>query len=316
MNEELEYAEMLEIPVSTVNVVKKQSRRKKSKNEVPEKNTFLPNETAPLKDSVIAQVNNKLNDPPFSSEPEITADAELFAESVNSEGRLDFDPVPERIDTVPLYSDDDRQSFWARHRLRSAPEEYLSEEENEEGRVALNEDTPHAVRIALRCEFVAVCALCAAIFVTNVFFPNSAVNTFFRGMNDNNVTETGKTYKDFSLAPVVSDVETNLTVSPAGILSFKDAGCVYPMADGTVSEISRSTDGTYLLKIAYSDTFTGVIGGLDYVYYAVGDVVKARVPVGYSAGENEVQLTMYEQGELLNCFYVTDENNLAWTQSE
>ena len=32
MNEEIEYAEMLEIPVSTVNVVKKKNRRVRGKN--------------------------------------------------------------------------------------------------------------------------------------------------------------------------------------------------------------------------------------------------------------------------------------------
>ena len=38
MNEEIEYAEMLEIPVSTVNVVRKTTRRKKQKpqEELPE----------------------------------------------------------------------------------------------------------------------------------------------------------------------------------------------------------------------------------------------------------------------------------------
>ena len=83
MNEEIEYAEMLEIPVSTVNVVKKTTRRRKQKNSATNTNTnatsnvtnapaifhapVAPREThvslpTPLKDSVIAQVNDKLND--------------------------------------------------------------------------------------------------------------------------------------------------------------------------------------------------------------------------------------------------------------
>ena len=89
---------------------------------------------------------------------------------------------------------------------------------------------------------------------------------------------------------------------------------MYPAADGTVAEVSQEADGTYRIKIAHSSTFTGVIGGLDQVYYAVGDEVKSNVPVGYSAGETEVQVTMYSGGELLNCFEVTEENCLAWVE--
>jgi hypothetical protein len=64
--------------------------------------------------------------------------------------------------------------------------------------------------------------------------------------------------------------------------------------------------------VCYSDSFTGVFNGLDTVYYAVGDEVKTNVPIGYTAGENEVQVTMYSNGRLLNCFQLTDENCLAW----
>jgi len=48
----------------------------------------------------------------------------------------------------------------------------------------------------------------------------------------------------------------------------------------------------------------------------VGDKVKANVPVGYTDGEAQVQVTMYSNGELLNCFQVTEENCLAWITQE
>ena len=54
-----------------------------------------------------------------------------------------------------------------------------------------------------------------------------------------------------------------------------------------------------------------VVGG-----YGVGDTVKTNVPVGYTAGETEVQVTMYSGGELLNCFELTEENCLAWVSAE
>ena len=68
MNEEIEYAEMLEIPVSTVNVVRKNQHRKKQKSEAVAPSSFYadtPNPeplSAPLKDSLIAQVNDRLSE--------------------------------------------------------------------------------------------------------------------------------------------------------------------------------------------------------------------------------------------------------------
>ena len=332
MNEEIEYAEMLEIPVSTVNVIKKKNRRKKKTAQpnpepvaqpapVPAQNQTQPqpsteaNPQPPLKDSVIAEVNERLNE---QAQPAVTADAELFAESANSEGRLHFDPdpAPERIDTVRLYSTDDLQGY----DLQEQTFVFGENGQNEGGRDGTNaktDDTPKGVRIALGIEFAAACVLCGAIFLTNVFMPNSAVNTFFRALGTPNETVTdARTYAAFTLTPVVSELsDAELTLSAEGVLSFQDECCVYPAADGKVCELSKAEDGTYTLKIQHSDSFTGVIHGLDTVYYAVGDSVKANVPVGFTGGELPVQVTMYSSGELLNCFELTEENCLAWVDA-
>lgn len=373
MNEEIEYAEMLEIPVSTVNVVKKtQRRRKKAAQADVTKVMGAPNtsnvsnaamdtvaaghaaaQSAPffaeetggaLKDSVIAQVNDRLGENAETVMPsptEITADADLFAESANSEGRLDFDPIPERIDTVRLYATatEEKTPFWKR-REKLRPQEYFmddyadgSEEdfENDGGRYALNDEndadgyrptdrnTPsRAMRIALGTEFALACALCGAIFLTNVFMPGSAINTFFRALGEPKADAADvRAYTDFALSPVVSELsDAELNLSSTGILSFTDECCVYPAADGKVSEVTQEADGTYRVKISHSDSFTGVISGLDRVYYEVGDNVKANVPMGYSDGEAEVQVTMYSEGVLLNCFQLTEENCLAWVVQE
>lgn len=303
MHEEIEYAEMLEIPVSTVNVIRKKNRRKKAARSA--ENGL----STPLKDSVIKQVNDRVQNAPES----LNADEENFAENENVEGYVDFDPVPERIDTVRLFADEEE-------RKAAFEEEYSFDyKENEGGRVALNEETPtqKAVRITLGTEFALACALCGAIFLTNVFVPDSAVNTFFRAMNTPDTAETvdNRSYSDFELSPVVSELsDAELSLSAAGILSFKDECCVYPAADGKVSEVQKNADGTYTVKISHSKSFTGVIGGLDHVYYNVGDAVKCNVPVGYSYGEAEVQVTMYSEGVLLNCFQITEENCLAWLE--
>ena len=100
MNEEIEYAEMLEVPVSTVNVVQKKRRRKKREAEIEQ------TVNAPIKEDLIAQINQRLHEnseqserPETSENTQITADANLFTEAVNSEGRLDFEPY-DSIDTT------------------------------------------------------------------------------------------------------------------------------------------------------------------------------------------------------------------------
>ncbi|MBQ7368090.1 MAG: hypothetical protein IJW60_00080 [Clostridia bacterium] len=314
MNEEIEYAEMLEIPVSTVNVVKKKRGRKR-------KETKAESHAAPnLKESVIAQVNDKMLGEAEQA-AEITADASLFAESANSGGEIHFGEIPERIDTVRLYSA--RENAFRKEIALSQDEYNFDNEnfENDAGRYALKHETKSEkrVRFVLGAEFALACALCGAIFLTNVFMPSSAVNTFFRALGGGSSTQTAdnRTYNEFTLSGVVNDFsDTEITVSPTGILSFTGECHVYPAADGKVSAVTQNDDGTYTLKISHSDTFTGVIDGLDHVYYQEGEKVKTNVPVGYSNGEAEVQVTMYSAGTLLNCFELTEENCLAWVTQE
>ncbi len=284
--EEIEYAEMLEIPVSTVNVVRSKRRRNK---------TPLAEPNAALKESVIASVNDRLQE-----EEQPLLDAE-------QEGSLNFDPIPERIDTVRLYSSEDGDEL--------NPYDYPL---NEGGTYEMNEKTPKSIRVALGAEFGIACALCCGIFLTNVFMPNSAINTFFRAINTPaDIQTTVRPYTDFTLGAVVSELsDAELTLSPSGILSFTDACAVYPAADGKVASVTKDLNGKCTLKIEYTKDFTGVFSGLDTVYYEVGDEVKANVPVGYAGGEEEVQVTMYSGGILLNCFELTEENCLAWTTVE
>ena len=301
MNEEIEYAEMLEIPLSTVNVAKK---RRKIKREKPA-----------LKESVIAHVNGKLQEEP----EQITSEGTLFAENANGDGELVIDSVSERIDTVRLYSEDEKRQIWEKERLSAVDFKLNDHYEDEVGRYeAKYGKRAKIVQRVLAGEFAACCVLCGAIFLTNVFVPSSAINTFFRALN-NPAQETSdqRVYSEFELSSVVGELsDAKLSLSPTGILSFTDEGCVYPVADGTVQEVVKDKDGIYTLKIAHSDTFTEVVEGLDYVYYGVGETVKANVPIGYSEGETEVQVTMYSSGELLNCFQLSEDNELHWIVSE
>jgi len=342
MNEEIEYAEMLEIPVSTVNVVRKKNRRIRGKN--------APN----LKERLISRVNNRVNDSDYTqgyrdyapsnddyarvSETENIAESAAYAAAeeafsdasaqdmsafANESETYAYREGGERLDTV-LLSDRKEKRGRRKDRKRSfAPESEFAFDENEflqneGGMYAVKEPSERRSGILLTVEFALACALCGTIFLTNVFMPSSAINTFFRNLMPASAEKVdARNYSDFTLTSIVSELsDAEITVSPAGVLSFTDECCVYPAVNGTVSAVTKNADGTYDVKISHTDKFYGVIGGLDYVYYETGDKVYSNVPVGYSKGETAVRVTMYSGEELLNCYTVDDQNCLAWAKSE
>ncbi len=243
MNDELNYAEMLEIPVETVRVNKREKRKKAEPD---------------LKEQLIQDVNERVN--AAESDP-------AYAESTP---------------------------------IARAPEETVREKR--EHRILL-------------IEFVAACALCATIFFTNIFLPGSAVNTFLRGLFAGEEAETADTrvYTDFTLSPLVNDtVGADIAVSNTGVLSFTAEASVYPPADGTLLAVNGDAETGYTVEVGHSDHFSTVMSGLDTVYFAAGDEVKATIPVGYSDGEGEVRVMFYSDGSLIDSCTVT-EDGLAWS---
>ncbi len=241
MNDELSYAEMLEIPVETVTVNRREKKRKVKRED--------------LSDALIGEINDRLE----SADP-------AFAESKPIE------------------------------------------------RPAKESGRPVLARRILFGEFIAVCVLCAAIFFTNLFVTDSAINTFVRGLFVGNAsTADTRTYADFTLSPVVNDtVETDIAVSDMGVLSFTAQCSVYAPAAGKLESVSGNAETGYSVRIRHSDSFSTIISGLDDVYGGEGDALYTTIPFGYSDGEGEIRVMFYDNDSLLNCFTVT-EGTLAWS---
>lgn len=310
MNEEIEYAEMLEIPVSTVNVLKKQTKKRRQKREKADRAEL----DGTLKNSLIEQVNDKLS----SDTPE--ENGEPF------EGLINYDETDgdfsERVDTVRLLSASGKRSKKFRSEKKSESKSewdippIAGDETQNEGGVYETNKKSRASSTLLKIEFALACALSAGIFLTNVFMPTSGINTFFNSLNKTSVEGDARSYDQFTLSAVtsvLSDAETS--VSETGVLTLTGECMVYPAADGTVSEVSQTGDGLYVVKLSHSDTFTGVVSGLNQVFYQVGDTVKGNVPMGFTNGESSVEITMYSEGELLNCFELDEDDKLVWIES-
>ena len=243
MNDELNYAEMLEIPVETVHINKREKRKKGEPD---------------LKEQLIEDVNERVN---------AVQDDPAYAESTP---------------------------------IARAPEE--TRQERTQRRILLG-------------EFIAACALCATIFFTNIFLPGSAVNTFLRGLFAGGEAETADTrvYTDFALSPLVNDsVEAEIAVSDTGVLSFTAQASVYPPADGTLLSVNGDAETGYTVEVGHSDCFSTIVSGLDTVYFAAGDALKATIPMGISDGEGEVRVMFYSDGSLINGCTVS-EDGLAWS---
>ncbi len=244
MNEELDYAEMLEIPVETVTVNRKERRKK---------------EQADLQEQLVQEVNEKME---AGGDP-------AYAESTQ-----------------------------------------IARENRYESRKQKN-----ARRIIIG-EFIAVCALCAAIFLTNVFLADSAINTFVRGLfrgESETVQSDTRTYSDFKLSPIVSEgTDADITVSSTGVLSFASRCSVYSPCDGKLVSVNGNAESGYTVEIKHSDSFSTIVSGLDTVYSSTGDKIYSNIPLGYTDGEGEVRVMLYSDGALLSCLSVNN-NTLAWS---
>lgn len=251
MSQTIDYAEMLEIPVSTLNVTKKRSTKKK--------------EEADLKERVVESVNERVEE---------AEDPIANGENVTDYGENAYSYEEEKP-----------------HR---AHKKFL------EGKL-------------LMVEFVAVIALCAAILLTNIFWPSSAINTFFRGLIEGKPTAAApddRTYSELTLGSVISDDDIVCSVGETGVLTFTGTCSVYAPYGGTVQSIVEN-EGTYTMEIQHTTSFSTVIAGLSNVYLAAGDTVYATIPVGYSAG-GEISVSMFDSGSLIHTYTVNENNDIVW----
>ena len=257
MSENIDYAEMLEIPVNTLNVVKKKGRKKKEED---------------LKDRAVREVNERMEEnrreEPVLNEAAPESAQERVAES---EDITDYSSEPEQKPQKKFF----------------------------DSRVLI-------------AEFAAVCALVALILLTNIFMPNSAINTFFEniaGGTTETVKTDDRTYSELTLGRVVSDdIACSVT---DGVLMFKGECSVYAPFGGKIANVSQ-TDGVYTVEVEHTTSFTSVITGLSEEYWAAGDTVYTTIPVGYSRGESEVSVRMYDEGSLISSYTVNEENDIVW----
>ena len=277
MNEKLQYATMLEIPVNTANITYKPIKKRRSFKKKP---TSLDT----VKEELLSKVN---------------------AESETAKNALSEEPAAETPAESP-----ETFSEALKEDAEAVAEDFNAQENNEiyaSVSVRKKKRKPFFKFSVISAEIVAIAVLIGAIFLTNAVYSDSAINVFMRkvfSVQEGVVAE--KTYKDFS--PVMNfDGEMSLN---NGVISYSGSGAVYAPADGTVSSVIKEEDGTYTMNIAHSAVFSSTISGLSYAYLGEGDGVYGNIPVGYVKGGG---FTMcFNAEDALITDYTIENNAVLW----
>lgn len=158
-------------------------------------------------------------------------------------------------------------------------------------------------------EGIAAFALVVAILLTNIFWENSGMNTFFKkAFSPAQVTTDARSYNSFNAQSPSSSLDGKVE---DGVMTFSGKGALYPVCDGKVSSVKQSDDGKYEITIAHSGLFKTVISGVDYSYCDENEEVFKYIPVCYLNG-GEAKVYMYNDDALVTN-YVLENGSIIWS---
>lgn len=300
MDEELNYAYLLEIPVKSCDVAAKKGKAHRARG-------------SKLKEKVVEKVNRealpdaeqtRIEPAPAWSEP--SAPPEVPA------GLLG-EPM-EKTEPVPAFFEETAAETPFSEGVTVLPkrEDVIGEESP---RAEKSDDLAADIGPILRrgkgsrrgtgtrwyLGAAAVCAAGALLFLLNIFWFDLDLVSLVSGKASAPVKAAdNRLSADFTLAmPTMGSVEAR-----EGALVFSSKGGVYASADGVVCAVTENEDG-FSVEIAHSDLFRSVISGLDMAFFGVGESVYRAQPVGYSRG-SEVTVCFYEKGEIRSDLKIED----------
>ncbi len=255
MNEKLQYASMLEIPVSTCNISavkpkkKRLSRRKKVNDEQ-------------IKEQLLQKINEQ-----------------------------------DALDKRPLLQEGEQ--------AESLMNQSNFEQEQETATVYQNKPKKRGFSI-IGVQLAIIGVLIASIFLTNAVYENSGINVFLRGVFGVE-TQTVDTREFDDFAPIISMGDNYDLSLEEGVISFAGKGSVYSACDGIVENVIKGEDDKYTLEITHSENFKSVISGIERIYVSEGDVVKAKIPVGYLEPDGATMCFFGSDGEIIENYQIEND---------
>lgn len=276
MNEKLQYASMLEMPVNTCTITTKPIKKRRAKRK---------------------------------KEQNLEVVKEQLLEKINSEKELGEQEQTQ----VPLVLTGELENYDS---AENYDKEQINVDENEHNQtVSVNKNVTKKNKrfrfSVIGAQFMVIGALVFTILLTNAIVPNSGINTFFNGVFKAEQVDVRdeRVYSDFT--PVIAmGNNSGLTVAE-GIINFGGQGSVYSACDGVVTDVIKDEQGKYLIEIEHSSNFKSVIAGVEYAYVSVGDKVYSNFPVGYLFDDGATMCFKGEDGSVISDYQIID-NAVIW----
>ena len=272
MNEKLQYATMLEMPLSTCNVTtlpkKRRFRKKKRVNDELIKQELL----------------NKVN-----------REQELAQVEQEPLGLVEQNSCLEHVDTS------EQQLVEQNYYDQNTSSVHFESQSHKK--------SPFKITI-IGVQLLIIGLLVATILLTNALYENSGINVFLRGVfGSENVVVDSRDYTEFS--PIIAMGDNNGVSVNEGVIVFAGEGSVYAPCDGVVTKITQSQSGKYDIEIAHSQNFNSIISGVEHVYVNEGDIVYGNIPVGYLEPDGATICFTNSDGEVLEGYQMVG-NMVVW----
>lgn len=288
MNEKLQYATMLEMPVSTCSVTRLATKKKRVKTKKK------PTEEQ-VKDQLLQMVNS---DEGLANQQTLTFNTQKDQEQL-------LDQQVEQDYEQTILQDSDYQEV-EQEDYKEQSSASVSNQQNDKAQQKAK------FRFSVvGVQLVVIGVLVATIFLTNALFADSGINVFLRSVfsGQEQVQTDTRMYLEF--APVVA-MGDNKDLSVAdGIISFAGEGSVYSACDGKVVSITQSEDGFYDIEIMHSDNFKSIISGVDHIYVEQGQQVYRTIPVGYLQSNGANMCFADSEGSVITDYQI-DNGIVKW----
>ena len=155
-------------------------------------------------------------------------------------------------------------------------------------------------------QVAAIFVLAVGILLTNLFWQDSGINKILKSaFTKQTPIVDERDYTEFNaICPTkgLAEIENN-------IITIPEKGAVYSPANGKVLSVEKIGD-KFTITISHSDKYKTVICGADYVYANVGDSVFTSTPVCYSLNGG-VEVSMYNDGTIISAFSISD-GQIVW----
>ncbi len=247
---EKEYMEMLEIPVSTCDVIIKPKKRKKKD----------------IKDQVIDMVNSENSNPTIEPTMQDSPEKEIALPAVRRK--------------IPRFT-----SFHFKKDKSTKPKKAkITRVENVSTKSVEVKSSRFDI---ISVQVVAIFVLIVGIILTNIFWEDSGMNNLLRSVFKSEESSLNSSvYSTFSAYSPTRDGEVILE---DGVMTVNESS-IYAPCDGVIEKVTLTEDNYYTVTVRHSDSFTSVFSGLDYSYLTEGESVYTNIPIGYCSASSSISL--------------------------